>query len=72
MQVRSLEGDTLDALCHRHLGTTSGCVVAQAYGLNRGLAAQCGPSGIVPTGTLVTLPDPSNQTTATSVVTLWD
>lgn len=72
MQVRSLEGDTLDGLCHRHLGTTSGGVVAQAYGLNRGLAALCGPSGIVPTGTLVDLPNTAAQTTETSTVKLWD
>lgn len=67
MQVRSLQGDTLDALCWRHLAQTAG-VVEAALELNRGLAA-LGPT--LPLGTLVELPTAATvQTQAT--VNLWD
>ncbi|EYC51458.1 tail protein [Hylemonella gracilis str. Niagara R] len=72
-QVRSERNDSVDALCFRHLGTTAGGVVEQTYALNRGLAALCGPSGILPEGTLVTLPDATAALTQTdSTVHLWD
>ena len=68
--VRSVQGDTLDALCWRELGATAG-VVEAVYELNRDLA-DLGP--ILPTGTLVQLPERS-ATTATPVIPtqqLWD
>ncbi len=69
MQVRANQGDTLDALCHRHLGTTAG-VVEQALQLNPGLADH-GP--ILPHGTLVTLPDLQSDVIKTvETINLWD
>lgn len=69
MQVAALQGDTLDLLCWRHLGTTSG-VVEESYRLNRGLA-DVGP--ILPEGTAVTLPERPASTPATrETVNLWD
>lgn len=67
MQVRSLQGDTVDQLCWRHLGVTSG-VVEQTYALNRGLAA-LGP--VLPSGTPVHLPEAKTQPVKTTVQ-LWD
>lgn len=70
MQVTALQGDTLDALCWRHLGSTSGGVVEQAFDMNRG-AADHGPELVE--GALITLPD-SLPASATSreTVNLWD
>lgn len=51
----TLQGDTLERICWRVLGTTEGGVVEQAYTLNPGLAAL---GTILPEGTEVTLPDP--------------
>ena len=34
----ALQGDTLDLICWRELGTTAGGVVEQAFELNRGVA----------------------------------
>lgn len=62
-------GDTLDLICWRELGTTTG-VVELAYDLNPGLAA-AGP--ILAEGTAVTLPDPPASAAATREnVNLWD
>lgn len=67
MQVRSQQSDTVDQLCWRHLGRTE-AVVETMLEINPGLAAH-GP--ILPTGTLVTLPDiPITPTRPT--VQLWD
>lgn len=69
MRVNAHQGDTLDLLCHRHLGRTSG-VVEQTLRDNPGLAA-LGP--VLPHGTAVTLPDaapaapPQND-----FIQLWD
>lgn len=65
--TRSLQGDTLDALCQRHLGTTAGGVVEATLTANPGLAA-LGP--VLPPGTQVLLVQPA-QTTDRSVK-LWD
>jgi phage tail protein X len=53
VQVSAHQGDTLDLLCWRHLGTTAG-VVEAALQLNPGLA-DLGP--VLPEGQAVTLPD---------------
>lgn len=69
MRVHARQGDTLDALCWRHLGTTRG-VVEQALRLNPGLAEH-GPR--LPHGTPVRLPAaPSAGTTQRPLVQLWD
>lgn len=66
-QVRSLQGDTVDLLCHRHLGATAGAVEA-VYELNPGLAA-LGP--VLPMATLVTLPE-STPAAEKPLLQLWD
>ncbi|SAI47410.1 Phage Tail Protein X [Bordetella ansorpii] len=68
MQVRAQQGDTLDALCWRHLRRTRG-VVEQTYELNPGLA-DAGP--ILPHGQLVELPEPTTEPTTVPTVNLWD
>lgn len=67
MQVRAQQGDTLDALCWRHLARTQG-VVESTLELNPGLAG-LGP--ILPVGTLVDLPLPT-ATSPQPTVKLWD
>lgn len=64
--VRAMQGDTLDLLCHRHLGTTAG-VTEQALRLNPGLA-ELGP--ILPEGHPVTLPERA-PATARDSLQLW-
>ena len=70
MVVHAMQGDTLDLLCHRHLGATAG-VVEKTLELNTGLAAL---GTVLPHGTAVVLPNLSTaQTPATrALVQLWD
>lgn len=70
MRVHAMQGDTLDLLCHRHLGATAG-LVEKTLELNRGLA-DLGP--VLPHGTAVVLPDLATaQTPAVrALVQLWD
>ena len=66
-QIRTLQAETVDALCSRHYGRTPGAVEAVLQA-NPGLAS-CGP--ILPQGTLVlmpALPAPAPKPT----VSLWD
>lgn len=68
--VTAQQGDTLDAMCWRELGTTSGGVVEAALELNPLLAA-LGP--VIAEGTAVTLPDPPQAASQTlETVNLWD
>jgi phage tail protein X len=53
--TRALQGDTLDALCLRHLGTTAGGVVEASLAANPGLS-DLGP--VLPAGTTVVLVQP--------------
>lgn len=69
MQVAAHQGDTLDLICWRVLGTTVG-VVEQAYELNRGLA-DAGP--ILTEGAIVILPEsPPTAVAARETINLWD
>lgn len=71
MQVRTVQGDTFDLLCWRHLGRTAG-VTELALKLNPSLA-NIGPS--LPGGLTVTLPDlaKSNATAQRdTTIKLWD
>lgn len=69
MKARARQGDTLDALCWRHLGTTRG-VVEKALELNPGLADH---GSTLPHGTPVRLPTaPAAGTTERPLVQLWD
>lgn len=68
MQVRAHQGDTVDSLCYRHLGSSA--AVERVLDLNPGLAA-LGP--ILPHGTLVTLPDAAPAAArAKTLIQLWD
>ena len=71
MRVIAQQGDTLDALCFRHLGTTAG-MVEKTLALNYGISL-LGP--VLPMGTKVDLPDiPASPTGAATrpLVQLWD
>ncbi|CAN7261296.1 tail protein X [Variovorax sp. LjRoot84] len=67
MQVRTLQGDTVDLLCWRNLQRTQGVVEATLL-LNPGLADR-GP--ILPGGLLVELAHPTSVATRPTVK-LWD
>lgn len=69
MRVYAQQGDTVDALCYRHLGSTAG-MVEQTYQLNPGLA-DLGP--ILPLGTALTLPEVADDAApADTTIQLWD
>jgi len=68
MWVIAQQGDTLDALCWRHLGTTRG-VIERALDLNPGLA-DLGP--VLPHGTAVDLPEPPAPASSRPTLRLWD
>lgn len=69
MRVMANQGDTLDGLCYRYLGSTAG-VVEQALELNRGLADL---GAVLPHGTPVILPDSVPQDTSDrALIQLWD
>lgn len=65
--VSSLQGDTLDQVCLRHLGTTAG-VVEQTLLLNPGLSSL---PPILPLGTKITLPA-QPEAVAVARLSLWD
>lgn len=63
------QGESLDALCWRVLGTTTK-VVEQALELNRGLADL---GEILPEGTVVILPAvTTSQTPENKIIQLWE
>lgn len=66
-EIRAIQGDTVDRICHRVYGRTAG-VTEAVYEANPGLA-DIGP--IIPTGTLVKLPAVTNQPTQ-ATVQLWN
>ncbi len=67
MQVRAQQGDTLDRLAWRHLGTTAG-VVEATLAANPGLAEL---GTVLPIGTVVELVQPAAPVN-TQTVSLWD
>lgn len=67
MQVRAHQGDSVDSLCWRHLGSSA--PVESVLEANPGLAA-LGP--ILPEGTLVTLPASAPATFLRATINLWD
>ena len=68
--VTARQGDTLDAICWRELGTTSGGVVEQALALNPDLIAL---GTRVTEGAAVILPDPPATSAPTlETINLWD
>ncbi|KGB03060.1 phage Tail Protein X family protein [Enterobacteriaceae bacterium ATCC 29904] len=67
MQIRALQGDTLDAICARYYGRTEGAFEA-VLDANPGLAEL---GAILPHGTAVEMPDvPSSPVAET--INLWE
>ncbi len=66
--VRAHQYDTVDRICHRLYGRTAG-VTEQLLQLNPGLA-ELGP--VLPQGTLIRLPERTQQPQRMRVVQLWD
>lgn len=67
MQIRSIQGDTVDRICQRVYGRTAG-VTEQVLIANQGLA-DLGP--ILPMGTLITIPEQAPQAES-PMLQLWD
>ncbi|MGV3511907.1 MAG: tail protein X [Novosphingobium sp.] len=70
--ITAQQGDTIDAMCWRELGTTAGGVVEAALDLNPGLA---GAGAVLAEGTAVILPDPPQTARAAPIlqtVNLWN
>ncbi len=69
MIVRSLQGDSVDAIVWRVFGRTAG-LVEQVLELNPGLAEL---GAILPEGTDIVLPDPAEtEQPTTQLKQLWD
>lgn len=68
MKVRAMQGDTLDAICHRHYGRTA-AVTEAVLQANPGIA-ELGP--VLPHGTLVELPDMAPRPQNKNMIQLWD
>ncbi|MEY2863125.1 MAG: hypothetical protein RLY58_832 [Pseudomonadota bacterium] len=65
--ISSLQNDTVDQLCHRHLGRTGG-VTEQVFDLNPHLALL---PPVLPSGISITLPVTPAQLEH-AIVQLWD
>lgn len=68
VQVRSLQGDTVDLLCARYYGSTAGHT-ERVLDANPGIADH-GP--ILPLGTPVTLPAQPTNPARAGTLKLWD
>ena len=69
MRVQARQGDTLDAICYRHLGCTAG-VVEAALEANPGIASL---GEVLPHGTEIELPEPDATAPARrALIQLWD
>lgn len=68
MKVRAQQGDTVDALCWRHYGRSSGIVEA-VLEMNAGLADY---GLILPHGLVVEIPDKPATTPTAPLLQLWD
>ena len=67
MKVIAQQGDSVDNLCWRHLGSSA--AVETTLDANPGLAAL---GAILPMGTVVTLPDTAQTTPTKTLIQLWD
>lgn len=67
MEVTALQGDSVDSLCYRHLGTSD--AVEATLEANPGLAAL---GAILPMGTVVALPDAVQSAPTKTLIQLWD
>ena len=66
--LRTVQGDTVDAVVWRHYGRTAG-LVERVLDANPGLA-DLGP--VLPNGTLINLPAAAPQAEQSQMVNLWD
>ncbi|AEB58225.1 tail protein X [Ectopseudomonas mendocina] len=66
--LRTVQGDTVDAVVWRHYGRTAG-LVELVLDANPGLA-DLGP--VLPNGTLINLPTAAPQAEQSQMVNLWD
>ena len=67
MRVIAQQGDSVDSLCWRHLGSSA--AVEMTLETNPGLAAK---GAILPMGTAVILPDIAQESTTQTIIQLWD
>lgn len=68
MRVYAMQGDTVDAICYRELGSTAG-ITETVLDNNKGLAG-LGP--VLPHGTPVDLPDiTAAPATTAPLIQLW-
>lgn len=67
MRVIAQQGDTVDDLCWRHLGSSA--AVEETLEANPGLAA-LGP--VLPIGTAVQLPEQDSAPQNHTLIQLWD
>ena len=67
MIVIAQQGDSIDSLCYRHLGSSA--AVVATLEANPGLAAL---GAILPHGTAVTLTDSAPATQTKKLIQLWD
>ncbi|MCL6262187.1 tail protein X [Craterilacuibacter sp. RT1T] len=68
MQVIAHQGDTVDAICHRHYGFTAGITEA-VFAANPGLAEF---GAILPHGAKVELPQATPPKPVSGLINLWD
>ena len=66
--IRTIQNDTVDALCWRHYGRTAG-VTEAVLEANPGLADH-GP--ILPQGLVVNMPEAQTSAPQRQMVNLWD
>ncbi|QYX51502.1 tail protein X [Pseudomonas sp. S07E 245] len=67
-QLRTIQNDTVDALCWRYYGRTAG-VVETVLAANPGLADK---GTVLPSGLLITMPEIQTSAPERQMVNLWD
>ncbi|HEI9754823.1 TPA: tail protein X [Proteus mirabilis] len=68
MRIYTQQGDTVDDICWRYFGQSSG-MIEQVLEANPGLVEW---GAILPTGTAIELPDMPQQYSTTPILQLWD
>lgn len=68
MRIYTQQGDTVDDICWRYCGQSSG-MIEQVLEANPGLVEL---GAILPTGTAIELPDMPQQHSTTPILQLWD
>lgn len=66
--VIAQQGDTVDAICHRHLGRTNS-ITEQVLALNPGLASH---GNVLPEGTKLLMPTLQQFPAQKQTIQLWD